>query len=238
MLKNNLTKDNRQMEITMYDTLLQLPLFQGLCKDDFTNIIEKVKFHFHQLNPGECIVKQGETCDRLMFLLDGEVISQTTNDKLGYRLSEIHTTPFVVEPYSLFGMQTSFSADYRAHTNVSLLSIDKSFVLSELNRYEIFRINYLNILSNRCQISANKLCNNFTGDIKEKFLSFFLLRCIRNQGEKKLYITMEDLANLIGETRINVSKLLNDLQKKELIMLKRKEIFIPSLEKLTEELGY
>jgi CRP-like cAMP-binding protein len=49
---------------------------------------------------------------------------------------------------------------------------------------------------------------------------------------------MEDLANLIGETRINVSKLLNDLQKKELIMLKRKEIFIPSLEKLTEELGY
>jgi hypothetical protein len=34
------------MEITMYDTLLQLPLFQGLCKNDFTNIIGKVKLHF------------------------------------------------------------------------------------------------------------------------------------------------------------------------------------------------
>mgnify|MGYP003305034617 CR=1 FL=1 len=61
-----------------------------------------------------------------------------------------------------------------------------------------------------------------------------------NDFFKKVYAdgTMEDLANLIGETRINVSKLLNDLQKKELIMLKRKEIFIPSLEMLTEELGY
>ena len=31
---------------TMFDTLLQLPLFQGLCHEDFTNILEKVKLHF------------------------------------------------------------------------------------------------------------------------------------------------------------------------------------------------
>ena len=39
------------MEITMYDTLLQLPLFQGLCKNDFTNIIGKVKLHFVNTTP-------------------------------------------------------------------------------------------------------------------------------------------------------------------------------------------
>lgn len=226
------------MEITMYDTLLQLPLFQGLCKDDFTNIIEKVRFHFHQLNAGETIVKQGDTCDRLIFLLDGEIISHTTNDKLGYRLSEIHSAPFVIEPYSLFGMQTCYTANYMAHTSVQLLTIDKQFILSELNNYEIFRINYLNIISNRCQTTANKLCNSFTGNIKEKFSSFFLLRSTKPEGEKTLRITMEDLATLIGETRINVSKLLNDLQKRGIIQLKRKEIFIPSLDKLLKDLGY
>jgi CRP-like cAMP-binding protein len=47
---------------------------------------------------------------------------------------------------------------------------------------------------------------------------------------------MEDLGNLIDETRINVSRLLNDMQEKELIQLKRKEIYIPELEKLTQEL--
>ena len=34
---------------TMYDTLLQLPLFQGLCHNDFTEILEKVKIHFAKL---------------------------------------------------------------------------------------------------------------------------------------------------------------------------------------------
>ena len=51
-----------------------------------------------------------------------------------------------------------------------------------------------------------------------------------------LSITMEELSRLINETRINVSRLLNELQSKELIQLKRKEIVIPNFEKLTEYL--
>ena len=56
------------MEITMYDTLLQLPLFQGLCKNDFTSILGKVKLHFRKYNADEIIVEQGEPCTELIFL--------------------------------------------------------------------------------------------------------------------------------------------------------------------------
>ena len=56
------------MEITMYDTLLQLPLFQGLCKNDFTNIIGKVKLHFRKYNADDIIVEQGAPCTKLIFL--------------------------------------------------------------------------------------------------------------------------------------------------------------------------
>ena len=57
---------------TMFNTLLQLPLFQGLCHEDFTNILEKVKLHFTKHKAGEVIVKSGytsmsETSDRLSF---------------------------------------------------------------------------------------------------------------------------------------------------------------------------
>ena len=61
------------MEITMYDTLLQLPLFQGLCKNDFTNIIGKVKLHFRKYNADDIIVEQGAPCTQLIFLLNGEI---------------------------------------------------------------------------------------------------------------------------------------------------------------------
>lgn len=220
------------MELTMYDTLLQLPLFQGLCKDDFTTIIEKVKFHFHQVPAGETVAEQGEVCNKLIFLLDGELASITENPEYNYRLTEIHTSPFVVEPYSLFGMKTVYTATYKARTDVRLLTIDKSFILTELNNYEIFRINYLNILSNRCQTAENRLRNSHSGTLREKFGDFFQLRCVRDRGEKILRITMEDLASLIGETRINVSKLLNEMQRRDFIELKRKEIIIPELRDL------
>lgn len=38
------------MELTMYDKLLQLPLFQGMSKFDFTDILEKVKFTSINMN--------------------------------------------------------------------------------------------------------------------------------------------------------------------------------------------
>ena len=47
---------------------------------------------------------------------------------------------------------------------------------------------------------------------------------------------MEDWANLIDVTRINLSRLLNELQDKGLIQLKRRECFIPDFEKLTNYL--
>ena len=85
----------------MYDTLLQLPLFQGLCKNDFTNIIGKVKLHFRKYNADDIIVEQGAPCTQLIFLLNGEIISQTTDNRHSYALFETFGSPFVIEPYSL-----------------------------------------------------------------------------------------------------------------------------------------
>ena len=52
----------------MYDTLLQLPLFQGLAHEDFTNILGKVKLHFTKHKAGETLVKKGTTCGQLIFI--------------------------------------------------------------------------------------------------------------------------------------------------------------------------
>ncbi len=224
------------METTMYDTLLQLPLFQGLCKEDFTTILEKVRFHFQNYKENEIIVKQGAPCSQLIFLLDGTLLAQTTASHQEYQLSEVYNQPTIIEPYSLFGMEPCYTATYQAQTTAKVLTIDKSYVYTQLNNYEIFRLNYLNILSNRIQTAHQKLWNNRMGSIEEKFIHFLLMRCQRPEGEKRLQITMEDLARTINETRINVSRMLNNWQQQELIQLKRKEIFIPALENLVKDL--
>jgi CRP-like cAMP-binding protein len=220
------------METTMYDTLLQLPLLQGLGKNDLTNILAKVKFHFRKYGPGQTIVKQGTPCRELYFLINGDVQATFADDRYDFSIQETFSNPLVIEPYSLFGMHTEYTATYEAHTAVDVICIDKSYVVDELNNYEIFRFNFLNIISNRAQVAYAKLWNCRVGDIREKIVNFVALRVKRNEGEKRLRIKMEDLAMLIDESRLNVSKELNAMQQEGLVRLGRKEVLIPDLQKL------
>lgn len=219
----------------MYDTLLELPLFQGLTKENITSIIEKVKMGFHKYEAKQNIASQDDRCNSLIFILDGKV-AVTTNDAIhNFKIVEEAEAPYIIEPQSLFGMRTKFHASYTATGDVETLNIDKSYILTNLCKYEIFNLNYLNILSNRAQTANSKLWNSHIGSTREKLMNFFALRCVIPYGKKTLFITMEDLASLIDDTRINVSRALNEFQEKGILTLGRKKITIEDLAKLTEE---
>lgn len=216
----------------MYDTLLQLPLFQGICQSDFTNIVGKVKLHFSRHKPGERIVNEGDTCNELIFILKGELMSEASNNDNTYTYCEFYNAPNVIEPYSLFGMNTKYVASYTTQEETNLVTIDKSFVLSELNKYDIFRINYLNIISNRSQVLYDRLWNLNSEECDSKIINFILSHSEKLNGKKILKIKMDDFAKILGDTRLTISKALNEFQEKELITLHRKEIEIPEIEKL------
>ena len=54
----------------------------------------------------------------------------------------------------------------------------------------------------------------------------------RPSGKKSLKIKMEELARIVNDTRLNVSKVLNALQDKDLVELHRGEIVVHRLENL------
>lgn len=217
----------------MYDTLLQLPLFQGLGQNDFTSILGKVRLHFSKHKAGEKIINQGDSCDKLVFLLNGEILSESSDYDRLFTWCEYINSPHVIEPYSLFGMRTSYTASYTALTDINVVSINKNFVLTELNRYEIFRLNYLNILSNRSQVLFDRLWSVNNQTIEDKIISFFMARAEKVSGKKILKIKMEDFASILDDTRLSVSKALNELQERGLLLLRRKEIEIPEVSMLT-----
>ena len=217
---------------TMFDTLLQLPLFQGLCNEDFTSILEKVKLHFIKHKAGETIIENGSACTQLCFLLKGEVSIVTNSPQNIYTVIEQMEAPYLIEPQSLFGMSTHYTSSYIAHTEAHTVSISKAFVLSDLFKYDIFRLNYMNIVSNRAQNLYSRLWDEPTLDLKGKIIRFFLLHCEKPQGEKVFKVKMDDLARCLDDTRLNISKTLNELQDSGLIELHRKEILIPDAQKL------
>ena len=224
----------RYME-TMFDTLLQLPLSQGLCHEDFTNILEKVKLHFTRHKPGEPLIKSGEVCDQLLFLLKGRLSSVTVSEDDTLTVIEYFEAPAVLEPYSMFGMNTRYISSYIPYNEeAQMVSISKSFVMGELFKYDIFRLNYMNIVSNRAQNLYTRLWDKAPKDIEDKIIRFILGHIERMTGEKLFKVKMDDLARMLDDTRLNVSKALNGLQELNLLELHRKEIRIPDLSLLTE----
>lgn len=71
-------------------------------------------------------------------------------------------------------------------------------------------------------------------NLEGRIVRFILTHIEKMQGEKMLKVKMDDLAQCMDDTRLNVSKALNTLQDKELIVLRRKEIIIPEPTKLLE----
>ncbi len=214
---------------TMYETLLQMPLFQGLGEDEFTKIIGKVKLHFLKYKLGNVIFKSGDSCNDLIFLLKGKLKVESKGESMNFIMKEFVDAPSLIEPYSLFGMRTDYISTYTAETNIEMVLIDKLFILTELDKYEVFRLNYRNIICNRAQQLYKKIWQSTYSCLEVKIVDFFLEYCERPYGRKLLKIKMENFALIIGETRLSVSKCLNKFEKEGLLILHRTEIEIPDL---------
>lgn len=217
----------------MYENLLRLPYFQGMSKNELTTIIEKVKLDFTRHKNGERILSQGDKCEKFVILLSGSIESERISSDESYILREMLTPPHAIEPYSLFGARPEYSRTYYSKGECSTLSFDKSFYYSQLSKYNIFSINMLNLISLKAQAMNNTAWQEAPQSIEGRIARFIALRCEVPTGNKRLTIKMERLAQVLGETRLNISRTLNSLQNRGLVELSRKEIFIPSFERLS-----
>ena len=211
---------------SMFDTLLQLPLFQGMTLDDLTMIVEKAKMHFEKRKQGEVIEQAGTTCSQFTFILKGEVEVTTVSPDGVYAFTEYFSSPYLIEPQSLFGLYTTYASTVRAIGEVATVRIDKPTIAQVLFNYEIFRLNYQNIISGRAQNLQRKLWVTPAGLLRDRITQFFLVHLERAVGRKVVKIKMENLALMVNETRLNVSKVLNQMQDEGLLTLHRGEIEI------------
>lgn len=215
-----------------FDRLLLLPLFQGIGRGDFQEIAERVRLGFLKLPKGSILARQDELCTGLFFVLGGEVCAQRLSDQNDYTIKEWLNMPLVLQPECLFGLSTRYTRTFTATSNVQMLRVEKDVVRDVLFYYPTFRINYLNLLSTRAQLSSRLLWRNVSVDLRSRFVQFVSSRCLRPAGRKEMKIGMVALANELLTTRLKVSKMLNELERQELVELRREKVIVPNLERL------
>ena len=217
----------------MYSLLTRMPLLQGISGMELARIEERIDFETEEMpaRPSP-FIKQGQVCRELVFLVEGTLSRQTVFADGLYVATEFLLAPLVIETDKLYGLNCEYSSTYRARSECHLMRISKKQVGDLLAKSEIFRLNYMNMLSAAIQRMETKQRPMILASPAEK-IRHFILGCFSNeQGEKSLQIKMTDLAAFIGETRLTVSRHLNELCDDGIISLKRKEICIPDLTRL------
>ena len=228
-----------------FDLLLRLPLFQGMSRDDLTEVVAHTKLEFVKVQPHHVIAKEGDVCDKLTFILKGSVTVSTTfnihfssrNYALSikhYALEEPLHSPIVLQPERLFGLHQQYSHTFIADTPCQLLIIQKQDIMNLSSTFPIFQINLLNILSTQVQKLENRQWQTAPASQRKRLVNFFVSRCLYPAGEKCFKMRMNDLAHELNCSRLDVSKLLNTMQEEKLLFLSRGKITIPHLEHLIQ----
>ena len=216
----------------IYERILKLPLFKGMGKGELTQVLTQTKFEFVNVPEGKKLIKEGDACTHLYFLLDGSLHMTTTPDDKRFVVVETITTPEILQPEHLFGMTQRYSSAFTAASSCRILRIRKNDITALIEHFDVFRINFINMLSTQSQRKRHDLWRAAPIDTRRKLLRFIETHCHRPAGEKLFLITMQQIADNTGDKRRFISIELNRLQEEGLISLSRGQIHIPALERL------
>ncbi|MDO4497418.1 MAG: Crp/Fnr family transcriptional regulator [Bacteroidales bacterium] len=135
----------------IYDVLLQLPVFQGITKDQLTGILEKIPFHFQKYQPEEVIVSSGDPCDSVLFVLSGTVTHEMPTYDGRVIVKQDFEGPYTMPFYYLFGVSTNMPSRLVAKNVVGIMKLEKKHFLDILQSTTIPLVNVLNMLSTHAQ---------------------------------------------------------------------------------------
>ena len=225
------------MDIRMYDTMTSIPLFLGMNAQDLHTVIEKSRMSIHVLEPDEVLALQGERCSRLTILLRGELIVETLMADEALSVDEVLSGAAVLEPESLYGIGRHWQSTYRAGTECQVMEISKDSVSRLIAGFEIFRINFINLLSTLATRRHQQMWTLPKMDNRRRLIHFLLTHTLYNVGGRKVYHTrMEDLGRYLGVTRSLVGKMLGKLQADGLLTYDRNLIEVNDMKQLYNEI--
>lgn len=218
--------------LQIHDKLLQFTLFQGMSHADLMEVVTHTKIGFHKIPKGKCLARAGESCDRLSFLINGTIQAERMSDNNTYRVVERLSAPFLPESERLFGIQQKYTHTYTSLTDVNLITIDKQEVMLLLETQLVFRLNMLNLMATETQRLLHHPWRTSPKSLSERIIHFFFAHCLYPAGHKTFYLLMRQLADLLNDSRLDISIVLNKMQEDGLLTLHRGRIEIPMIERL------
>lgn len=201
----------------MFELLMELPLFQGVSHSRLAQVVGEAKFHFLKYPQGETIIREGDKCTNITFVISGAVRSTIVNKNGRFAVAQTLRAPAVIAPDFFFGRSTSFPCTVEALESTGILQISKTDYLKILYSDQVFMFNYLNTLSVNAQKAMVGVLSLTTGEIDER-IAFWISALTQAGGtDIVLQCRKRDLCSLFGVQRATFEAGLESMKERGMI---------------------
>lgn len=214
------------MTTSMFEMLMDLPLFKGVSLNTISQVVGEAKFHFLKYPEGETIIREHEPCTHLTFVIAGSVRLTTVNANGRFAVSQTLRAPAVIAPDFLYGRVTSYPCNVMALDDVSILKISKADYAKILTTDPVFMFNYLNTLSVNAQKSVEGILSLTTGEIDERIAFWIIALTQPGSFDIRLSCRKRDLCSLFGVPRGLFNAGLESMKERGLVDFDNNELIV------------
>ena len=203
-----------------------------MSRDDLEIVAGHTRFGFLKVSAGRQVIRTGEACTHLFFLINGTLRVESFGDENRYSVVEQMSSPYILQQEGIFGYNQRYTHHFYAMTDVNFLTLDKEEVVRLSEDFLVFRLNLLNHFATQTQKLIHQQWRRSPQTLRERIVRFFFQHALYPAGPKTFYILMERLAEELNDSRLNISRTLNAMQVEGLLELHRGRIEIAQLERL------
>jgi len=213
--------------------LTSIPLFNGHNEDELEQFLSRIVFQRKSYLKNSMIVSQGDTCDRLLILIQGCVKAEMIGQSGKSLKIEDMEAPWVLASAFVFGKKNIFPVNIIASSDVKMIVIYKAELLKLFHLSDTILQNFLSMISSRAQFLSEKLRFHSFKTLKAKIANYLISEA-GTDNAFKLKHSQQELAELFGVTRPSIGRAFLQLQEEEIIDIKYKQIEIIKKQRLIE----
>ena len=188
----------------LIETLSQAPVFAGCERSTLEELAGSAGHRLRHKEESAHIAYMGDELTDAVILVEGTVYSSMTNQEGKEIVVETLTGPIMLAPAFLFAKGSRFPVNVIAKTDCTILYIPKSEFRDCLHRDPQLMMNFIGIISNRCQRLSQRLNDFALQSLKERVMEYLRLH--------QRIDSVEWLAKMLGVARPSLSRVLSDLK--------------------------
>ncbi len=212
---------------TVRTALAKCSIFGLLDPQELDRALATIRYRITKHSSGTVIAVQGDLYEDLVVLISGEIDAFMQNSEGKNLLIETLNAPDVIAPGIVFAAENYLPVGVVAKTDVELLRLPKTSVVSLGKRCPDFFVAYLRDSGNKIVTLAAKLKFAQFKTIRQKIATYLLDSAQRERADRfALHHTKEQLAELFGVTRPALSRVFSQLTNAGIVCQKGKTVHI------------